>query len=339
MKRVKNRRILLIISSFFPNSNVGRGPWSERFNGLYLKLIKKPMALAGVYWYSMRGEHFISQKEIIIVSEECFFLSFLFQTLIDVFKYNNKIIFLIAYPCFRSREVVVSELFFRICTVLRRLGYAEIIVDFIDPPIFMAKMQARHKFIEKIIFYFKKREEKDYLLCSDTIITNADAMADFLREEYNLDSNRFTSIPMGINVADFSPDPERFHRKQFTILYGGTISDDRGILRLIECIERINKKVVVNLTLCGKIIKPIKLPKFPWMKVFPNLTYKQYRNIIMKYADIGIIPYPVNKCWRLVSISKLTTYLAAGIPVLSTNLLETAQFIKQWNCGFLASSW
>ena len=51
MKRVKNRRILLIISSFFPNSNVGRGPWSERFNGLYLKLIKKPMALAGVFIY------------------------------------------------------------------------------------------------------------------------------------------------------------------------------------------------------------------------------------------------------------------------------------------------
>lgn len=331
--------MLLIISSFFPNANVGLGPWSARFNGLYCKLIKKPIAVDIIYWYSVSERMLYTKKADNYKQQKMSFFNFLFQILIAVFKHKNKIIFLIAYPCFRMQEVLVSEIFVKVIAILRKLSYAKIITDFVDPPIFMTQVGTRHKLIEKIILYYKKREEKKCLLCSDVIITNADSMADFLREKYNLESKRFISIPMGINVSDFSPAPERFHRKQFTIFYGGTIDEDRGILSLIECIERINKKVRVNLILCGRISKSTKVPQFSWLKVFSHLTYKQYCNIIIKYADIGIIPYPVNDWWGLVSISKLATYLAAGISVLTTNLFETASYLKKYDCGFVASSW
>jgi len=256
----------------------------------------------------------------------------------DTLIFHKKTVFLIAYPCFKTRNMIKSKLLLYILSILKNLSFAEIIVDFIDPPILMTEMYIKQKYLKKFILLLRKGQEKKYLLHSILIITNSDKMSDFLRDEYNLDSNKFLAISMGINVSDFPPNPERFYRNKFTVIYGSTIAKDRGITSLIKCIEYINKKYPVNLFLCGRIVEHIEFPEVFWLKVFSKLNYKEYCDIVIKHADIGIIPYPDNDWWGRVTISKMATYLAAGIPVISTNLLETAQFIKSWKCGMVASS-
>jgi glycosyltransferase involved in cell wall biosynthesis len=40
-----------------------------------------------------------------------------------------------------------------------------------------------------------------------------------------------------------------------------------------------------------------------------------------------------------MSMTKMATYMAAGLAVLSTQLTETSNILKQWNCGISVKDW
>jgi len=40
-----------------------------------------------------------------------------------------------------------------------------------------------------------------------------------------------------------------------------------------------------------------------------------------------------------MSLTKMATYMAVGLPVLSTQLTETSNILSKWNCGISVKDW
>jgi glycosyltransferase involved in cell wall biosynthesis len=212
-------------------------------------------------------------------------------------------------------------------------------IDFIDPPLMMADLFVGRSFSGRMLACILRLREKTFLKLAHTLVTNSPEMGAYLKQTYELDGVSFVDVPMGVNVSDFVPSDDRWNRDEFTIVYGGAISADRGIADLIGCIERISVRISVRLLLCGRVDPSVRLPEQPWLEVHPSLSYGEYAALVSGRAHVGIIPYPVNQWWGMVSISKLATYAAAGAPILALVLPHTSRFITRWKCGEVAHSW
>lgn len=330
---------IIIIASFFPGDRSGRGPWSQRYKGLYGRIFKRMEPSMQMHWYSVAENrlYICSTKGVEQHSQSIY--RYLLHQLFNILYFQTKTKFIISYPCFRGREFLKCAFLIAVLKLLHRFRRVKVYLDFIDPPLMMIDTYVKHALYKKVLSWAYPIQEKAYMWASHVIITNSDQMAEYLKQKYRLDSCRFVSIPMGINVSDFSPDPQRFQRDGFTIFYGGTISEERGILELFDCIDRVNRTHPVTLLCCGPLRQTLAISHDPWLKVYSNLSYREYVYLLISRADVGIIPYPVNDWWDKVSISKLATYASAGIPTLSTNLHHTAEFLRSWSCGLVAENW
>jgi glycosyltransferase involved in cell wall biosynthesis len=337
MRKAKDH--ILIISSFFPGDEAGRGPWGQRYKGLYGGIFRHMESSWQMEWYSVAENrlYIFSPKGTEQHSQSIYI--YLLRQLFSSLYFRTKTKFIISYPCFRGRQFLKTVFFISVLKLLQQFHQSKVYLDFVDPPLMMMKIYNENPLLRKILPFLCYFQEKAYMRTSEVIITNADQMALYLRQKYRLVSGKFVSIPMGINVNDFSPDPQRFQRNGFTIFYGGTISEERGVLQLFDSIERVNKIHPVTLLCCGPMRQSLEIPHAPWLKVYTDLSYQEYVNLLISSADVGIIPYPVNEWWNKVSISKLATYTAAGIPTLTTNIQHTAEFLRYWNCGLVAENW
>lgn len=173
--------------------------------------------------------------------------------------------------------------------------------------------------------------------CTKVIVNSAD-LGDFLKKKHGMNRQDFCEIPMGVDVCDYKADFLPVNGK-FVLFYGGVLSEERGAVDLMKCVEKANQVFPVELICCGKVSPKLKFDKRPWLKVYDHLDYSQYIDHVSSSAHAGIIPYPVNDWWSIVSISKLATYAAAGLPVLSTNLAYTRRFIAENDMGLSFGRW
>ena len=60
---------------------------------------------------------------------------------------------------------------------------------------------------------------------------------------------------------------------------------------------------------------------------------------LLRSADVGLIPYTDREYWGLVSITKMSMYMAAGLPILCLRLTETSNILAKWECGLSADDW
>ena len=60
---------------------------------------------------------------------------------------------------------------------------------------------------------------------------------------------------------------------------------------------------------------------------------------LLRNFDVGLIPYLDHKYWDQMSITKMATYMSAGLPILILRLTETSNILARWNCGLSADDW
>lgn len=332
---------ITFITNFFPKTDIGKGPWGERYNGLYGSIFSgEGRKSHHLEWYDLGRRCLHVQGDEGIRSIPTSLSSFLLVLLIRGVFRRDKASILLSYPCFRGREILGSLLLLITLGIVRFSGKVNICLDYIDPPLMMMNLYAGRSLFHKVKIGLISSRERMFLELSDTIITNAKEMGIFLQSKYRLSGKRIQAIPMGVNVRDFPTESKRDHQSHvFTLVYGGAISEERGIKNLLSCIERINRHRPVKLVCCGRIHPSMIMPQVPWLEVRTDLDYQGYVSLLMARADAGIIPYPVNEWWGKVSISKMATYAVAGIPIITTNLEHTAGFIRKHDCGLVAKSW
>jgi glycosyltransferase involved in cell wall biosynthesis len=190
-----------------------------------------------------------------------------------------------------------------------------------------------------------------YLASGITTITPE--LKDILINEYkimNIDIGIWSS---GVSLYDFNninPNDEKLNKhklieKKFLLMYHGEYSPTRGIENLIEAIGELDLSLKNNIGLFiigmpeNKIddLRNLAVKKGieDLIEILPKVSYDEITRFL-QIADAGIIPLPPeNNWWRVSAPLKSLEYLAAGKPIIATNIPFHCKIFEKGNCGVL----
>jgi len=188
----------------------------------------------------------------------------------------------------------------------------------------------------------------------DGITTITPELETMLRNVYNLKNKKIGVWSSGVSIEDFNkPDKKncaqiKLKDRKFILLYHGDYSSTRGIENLIRAIGKLDYaiKKKIRLLIIGipqfKINELLELSKKEGVNeevdIFPKVEYSKIAQYL-KIADVGIIPLPPeNIWWRVSAPLKTLEYLAAGKPIIATNIPFHQIIFEKGNCGILLES-
>jgi len=189
---------------------------------------------------------------------------------------------------------------------------------------------------------------------ADGITTITPELNTTLRDVYNLKNKKVGIWSSGASITDFNEIDKnngiqiKSKDHKFTLIYHGDYSPTRGIENLIRAIAELDSalKNKIRLLIIGmpihKIEYLLKLSEKEGVEeqvdILPKVNYRKISQYL-KIADVGIIPLPPeNRWWHVSAPLKTLEYLAAGKPIIATNIPFHQKIFEKGNCGILIES-
>ncbi len=152
-----------------------------------------------------------------------------------------------------------------------------------------------------------------------------------LKKKANLITRDVFFLPAGVelNKFNFKKVKKKISIKGKPVIgYIGAITEvfDQNLLEYI-CKKNPN----FNFVIIGRVYANIKKLKNINNLFFLNEVKHDQLPSYIKGFDVGIIPYKVNQFTNSVYSCKLNEYLSMGLPVVSTDLMETRVYNKNFN--------
>ena len=328
---------LLILTSYFATKPEDiQGGVGYRYAGLYGSLIKKLLETrpeSKVFWYSHSDTFVRSIDKKGIISKEMSMFQAVTYVLDKSSKEKSKLVVIVAFPHGCPKTTKLLDYFFSLITLKLAHLSVKIFVDYFDPPI-----QARSAFNARppSIFakaYFQLLEMLTLKLANKIIVLNKFWIEDLVKR-YRLSSQKFLTIPNGALINLIGYHPPVFQRP-VKILYAGIAAKSRGIDNLINVVSKLNKEGLKTSLYIG--CGTMSLPN--WVNAF-QLNWPEFVQKVLLPSDICVLPYPPGKVFfdRIPSV-KLFDYMAAGKPVISTDLPEVKELFTSFSCGLVAKDW
>lgn len=156
--------------------------------------------------------------------------------------------------------------------------------------------------------------------------------------------NRVEMIYMGVADAFTqyaTPQPQ--HQEWIKIVYVGTVSPQRGRDVMLEAMVNIAQdNIPVHLTIigasetelnyCNSRIKYLGIQAN--VVVLGRVTGDQIPQLLAQ-ADVGICLWEDKPWWRFNPPTKLFEYLAAGLPVLASDIRTHTRYVQHWHNGLI----
>lgn len=153
--------------------------------------------------------------------------------------------------------------------------------------------------------------------------------------------NCISCVPNGVDYKMFSEADT--NKAKNVIVYIGTVSDWSGLDIVISSIPFIKKEILdIKLLIIGEgeylnnlkeKSKEIGVSKY--IDFLGKKEYSEIPNLLSK-CKIGLALYPKNDLMKYAFTLKLIEYMAAGLPVITTDIGDGAQIIKESNSGVIA---
>lgn len=123
-------------------------------------------------------------------------------------------------------------------------------------------------------------------------------------------------------------------RGSLIALYSGSAMKVKDADKLVLAVNKVRERCLdVSLVLTGQ--KLMKVPTSEWDVHKTADDWRTYVKGCLEQSDICVIPYPRRLLWNYTVLAKLFDYMAAGKPAVSTNLKETGNLIRVFNCGLV----
>jgi glycosyltransferase involved in cell wall biosynthesis len=192
----------------------------------------------------------------------------------------------------------------------------------------------------KISSQFIQKKVIDFfdLRFSDKIICVSNRMVENLHFKKGIPKEKLVYIPNGVNLNYFRhvnlkkvenlKDQMKLNDK-FIVGYVGNLQKWQGVESFIEAARKIRDENIALLVVGGENkIKENNLivhPKVP----FAQIT--KYYSI----CDVLILPRPRHPATEVAAPTKFAEYAAIGKPILTTDIGDAANFVKEYKCGIV----
>jgi UDP-galactopyranose mutase len=169
--------------------------------------------------------------------------------------------------------------------------------------------------------------EQSLLARADLVFTGGQSLYQAKRHQHPA----VHAFPSGVEAEHFRrarsvpapPIPDDMPVGQPRLMYVGVL-DERINMRLIDAVAAARPDWSV--VLVGPVVKvdTRELPSRPnvfWLGMKPYAELPNY----LAHADVGIMPFALNEATRYISPTKTPEYLAAGLSVVSTPIVDVVQ--------------
>lgn len=170
--------------------------------------------------------------------------------------------------------------------------------------------------------------EAELLARADRVFTGGRSLFEAKRGR----NPRVHCFPSSIDTAHFgqargrvAPAPEQAALPRPRLGFFGVI-DERMDLRLVEAVAR--RRPDWQLLMVGPIAKldPAGLPQAANLHWLGGRAYAELPSSLAAW-DVGIMPFAINESTRFISPTKTPEFLAAGLPVVSTPVIDV---VRDW---------
>jgi len=330
---------LMILTSYFAiePKNI-RGGIGYRFVGLYGSLIKtllRHWPESKVFWYSKVDccLRVIDQSRV-----ECQRLGMLKAVLkaaSDSFKSGARLAVIIGYPYAIPGIRRLSEYIFGLLILkFLSVGHVRVIVDYFDPPVEGAFAFSEAGPSIRSIIYLRMLDLVTLRL-SSIVIALSEFWRHYIARTYHISRDKILVVPNGTLVRHIRYNPPKA-KGSLTVLYAGSALKVKSIDKLIQVVAMLKEKgLSIDLRIAGA--KEMNLPE--WVNV-GAYNWPDFIANVLCTSDVCVIPYPPARMAFYYSLpAKLFDYMAAGKPIISTNLKDVGAIVKKFDCGLVANEW
>jgi len=325
--------IVLFLTRYFTRFPYIKGPYGERYVGLYNTFVEMFSSKYNFYWFDeaeMRLYRFINREYKL--TGDRFLPTILLRLIQESIRKHKQFLVVASYPsgCYKP-SFIVSVGFL---LTLKFLDRIKIILDVVDVPAYFGRKTGKWK-----VPFLSAHEFLCMRMASHLIVISEAWDEYFLKKGFTHKRQEASVIPMGSFHLLIKPK-NRSSTGAFNLIYVGSVVRGRGIEKMVECIENVRKKHYdVRLVIATAGVPKIPLQKRKWLQVSSNVpTYLDMCSLLSR-ADACLIPYPPGSYWDNAFIAKLSVYMASGKPILSTSLPETKKILQKLHCGLVAKDW
>lgn len=128
------------------------------------------------------------------------------------------------------------------------------------------------------------------------------------------------------------------NKGNFNLIYIGGLTQERGIIEIIQAMEHLDSHSNIKLILGGKFSPDSFEKKVNDLEAFKNVEYLGFINqdeawLRMAQADVGIVCfYPEGNHINAMP-NKLFEYMAAGLPIIASNFPLWKTIVEGNKCG------
>lgn len=154
-----------------------------------------------------------------------------------------------------------------------------------------------------------------------------------------------TVIPNYPTISDFPLPDIKKNNEIPTIIYVGSLTEERGLKKMIKAYKIVKTKAKANLTIVGGFYDP-KLEKWAMnydSKYNLNIDWKgwiNYTDLAPEFsnADIGLCLLQDSERYMKAIATKIFEYLIMGLPVVCSKGHMSDKLIKKGKCGVSVNS-
>ena len=174
-----------------------------------------------------------------------------------------------------------------------------------------------------------KKLEKNALKWADKITVPSKEMY----QEYVKNDYKVSYVPNAIDISSFSHDEDRRYQKQ--LIYAGRLSEEKGILDLLNFLKILSKDIHLIVLGSGPEESKVKV----MVKTYPNLHFLGYQSKentikLIRGSDILIQP----SIMEGGTSSTLLEAMACKIPIIATSVDGNKDTIIHMKTAYVVSS-
>jgi glycosyltransferase involved in cell wall biosynthesis len=340
--------ILFITSFFVIKPEQIREGIGHRYAGLYGSFTRKYDSKYNIYWYAIKEQSlFILKSGNKIGKKVGISLPYAIWAISKNTK--KKFVVCMAYPYSlgwlgKNYRLFIQNLPNTILSLILLLFFqlrkkCSIILDVFDLPL-ETSISYEYIGLKKPLFTTIVTISlliEFILMKSCHIILLSNYYVKILSKRYFLSHRNLHIIPSGSFPHIISPTPPK-QIGNIKLLYSGSALESNDFLNLVGCVENIRGRGY-DIELVHSGPNYINIEHKKWLKHIDSTHWFDYIENTLQVCDICIVPYPPKGHWNVGHLAKVFDYMAAGKPVLSTNLAETGRILTKYKCGLTANNW